>query len=102
MTADFFRQDGGARIGFNYWIAFAETWPLAALEIREDYLVVISNKRYVFGKRHITKIETTGIFSNGIRIFHSIPDYPKYIVYWTMNMPEMKRNLTRFNYFLVE
>jgi hypothetical protein len=78
---------GGARIGFvNY------TWPLAKLVVTADRLTVSTTMfglfgmgTYSFSKAQILSIERYGwipFIGEGIRITHSVADYPQKIVFW--------------------
>jgi hypothetical protein len=78
---------GGARIGFvNY------TWPLAKLVVTADRLTVSTTMfglfgmgTYSFSEAQILSIERYGwipFIGEGIRITHSVADYPEKIVFW--------------------
>lgn len=78
---------GGARIGFvNY------SWPLAKLVVTADRLTVSTTMfglfgtgTYSFSKTQILSIERYGwipLIGEGIRITHSVADYPQKIVFW--------------------
>jgi hypothetical protein len=78
---------GGARIGMvNY------TWPLAKLTATADRLTVSTNLfglygmgTYSFSRDQVLSIERYGwipLIGEGIRINHSITDYPEKIVFW--------------------
>jgi hypothetical protein len=78
---------GGARIGFvNY------TWPLAKLVVTADRLTVSTTMfglfgmgTYSFSKPQILSIERYGwipFIGEGVRITHSVADYPQKIVFW--------------------
>lgn len=78
---------GGARIGLvNY------TWPLAKLIATADRLTVSTTMfglfgmgTYSFSKDQVLSIERYGwipLIGEGIRINHSVADYPEKIVFW--------------------
>ena len=78
---------GGARIGFvNY------TWPLAKLMATADSLTISTTMfglfgmgTYSFSKSQIVSIVRYGwipLIGEGIRITHSVADYPQKIVFW--------------------
>ena len=78
---------GGARIGLvNY------TWPLAKLMVTADRLTVNTSMfglfgmgTYSFAKDQVLSIERYGwipLIGEGIRINHSVADYPERIVFW--------------------
>ncbi len=78
---------GGARIGFvNY------TWPLAKLVATADLLTVSTTMfgllgmgTYSFSRDQVVSIERYGwipLIGEGVRINHSVPDYPEKIIFW--------------------
>jgi hypothetical protein len=78
---------GGARIGLvNY------TWPLAKLMATADRLTVSTTMfglfgtgTYSFSRDQVVSIERYGwipLIGEGIRIRHSVPEYPEKIVFW--------------------
>lgn len=80
---------GGARIG---WANVS--WPMARLTVDADeiQIKVLIFGTYAFKAKEILRIEKTGsslpIFGSGIRIFHSNPDFPKKIIFWSLKNPE--------------
>ena len=79
--------NGGARIGLvNY------TWPLAKLMATADRLTLSTTMfglfgmgTYSFSREHVLSIERYGwipFIGEGIRINHSVADYPEKIVFW--------------------
>ncbi len=78
---------GGARIGFVTY-----TWPLAKLVTTADTLTVSTTMfglfgtgTYSFSKAQILSIDRYGwipLIGEGIRIKHSVADYPQSIVFW--------------------
>jgi len=79
---------GGARIGFVNF-----SWPLATLSVTADRLTISTTMfglfgmgTYSFGKAEILSIESYGrfsFFSQGIRITHSVANYPRKIIFWS-------------------
>jgi len=78
---------GGARVGFvNY------TWPLAKLSVTDDRLVITTTMfglfetgNYSFSKDQVHSIVRYGwipIIGEGIRVIHTVSDYPQKIVFW--------------------
>ena len=97
-----FTQTGGARIGRSYWLSFNATWPFAKLEVTEAGITITVealSKTYSFAKANITDIWlNAGILSTGVQIEHCIESHPKYIVFWTSNIDEMRSSLHRLGY----
>lgn len=78
---DLLRITGGARIGWGNASA-----PLATLEVEpgEIRLKVKLFGDYRFAASEVERVaKHRGLFSRGIRIFHSRGAYPKKIVFWT-------------------
>jgi hypothetical protein len=74
-----FTHSGGARIGI-----FNATWPFASLSgtpeaIRLSFL----GRSYNFPKSNIRRLRRhRGIFSLGLRIEHTDPSFPEFVVFW--------------------
>jgi hypothetical protein len=81
-----FTKTGGARIGFvNY------TWPLATLTVSADTLTLrttmfgLFGETYTFSKDQVTSIDRyrmLPLIGDGIRITHTVADYPRKIIFW--------------------
>jgi hypothetical protein len=89
-TDEVFTQQGGYRIGRNAWLSFNASWPLGSLEVRSGQLALCTiTRRLVFPVTSVTAISTYyGMFSVGIRIEHTVPEYPRFIVFWS-RQPEV-------------
>jgi hypothetical protein len=98
MTATF-SQTGGTRIGGGL-IAFNATWPFATLYLYESELHLrFFYKDYKFPKTSIQRLRRHhGIFSAGLRIEHSVPSYPRFLVFWTFAFQKLKTELQRPGY----
>ncbi len=85
---------GGLHTGANYWAALNASWPLATLRIEKESLEIssiIGSPK--FARAQITKLSAySGFFSKGIRIEHTA-DQPHFIVFWTFDLPAVKRGL---------
>ncbi len=78
---------GGARIG---WVN--HSWPLASLSVDASGLTIATTMfglfgtgRYHFTPSEVTRIERYGfipILGEGIRVHHTVRDYPEKIVFW--------------------
>ncbi len=83
-----FKATGGARIG---WVN--ATWPLARLSVSADSLrlSVTFIGDYSFPADTVISIArytTIPVLGWGIKIQHSIPDYPAHIIFWCLGRPE--------------
>ena len=88
---------GGARIGF-----LNATFPFASLRVDVDgiFLNVTLIGKYRFSFDSIIKIEKVGFIPFigwGIRIFHSIEEYPSKIIFWCFGNPnKLKTQIESF------
>jgi len=87
MTRETVSCTGGARIG---WVN--ATWPFARLTASRDTLVINATVigRYTFTPEQVVSIEKYTIlpvFGWGLRIHHTVPTYPKKIVFWCFGSP---------------
>jgi len=81
-------ETGGARVGLKN-----ASWPFARLTVsrKELRLNVQLIGRYIFRPQDIVEVEVITkfpIIGKGIRIHHSITDYPPKIIFWTLNDPD--------------
>ena len=97
-----YSQTGGCCIGRNAWLAINATWPFAGLFVYTDHLVLSTFlRRLHFHREDISQIEHySGIFSNGLRIVHTVASYPRHVVFWTRNVAEIE-DILRANAFPV-
>lgn len=75
-----FVQTGGARLGW-----FNMTWPFARLSAdREEIRLLCAGERnYVFPRQSIQRLSRhRGFFSVGLRIEHTVPAAPEFVVFW--------------------
>ena len=93
MTAAF-TQTGGARISL-----FNATWPFATLEVTDSELCLRCLwKCWTFPKNAITRLSQHRSLSIGLRIQHSIPNYTRFIVFWTFGFAKLRRALEERGY----
>lgn len=77
-----------ARIG---WVN--ATWPFAALSVREEALTVNVGilGRYTFRRDQVVSIDSyvgmIPLLGGGIRIEHTVAEYPRRIVFWCLGPP---------------
>lgn len=92
-------ETGGARIGSGFG-AFNASWPLATLEATEEQLRLSAvGREFVFHKSSIVRLcRHKGIFSTGLRIEHSVDDYPVPIVFWTFRFGRVREGLNALGY----
>jgi len=97
-----FSQTGGARIGKSIAWSVNATWPLARLTVQETGLTVsFVGMTWVLPKDSIRSLRKyRGFFSTGLRIEHSIPRRPPFVVFWTFRFPELKQELERCGYMV--
>ncbi len=84
-------QTGGYRVGRNAWFAFNASWPFGTLQVRRAELVLrCIVRRFVFSSSSVDRLSFyDGLFSSGLRIEHSIADYPAFIAFWSPNVEEL-------------
>jgi len=78
---------GGARVGW-----FNATWPFAKLEATSDYvtLKVTFSGTYIFPATSVVgihKFVRIPFIGWGIRIEHTVSEYPSHIVFWYLGFP---------------
>jgi hypothetical protein len=90
-----FSQIGGARLGL-----FNATWPLAKLVVgAEELKLWVLGIKFTFPKASITRISSySKFFSKGLRIEHSNPRAPQFIVFWTFDLPVLSKELALSGY----
>jgi hypothetical protein len=85
---------GGLHVGASYYDAINASWPFAKLCIEKEFIAISSplgNPR--FSRAQITKLSKySGFFSKGLKIEHSA-DQPPFIVFWSFDLPSIKRCL---------
>ena len=87
MPAASYSARGGARIG---WVNY--TWPLASLSVDTSSLTIVTTffglfemGRYSFRPDQVARIVRFGwlpIIGEGIRVHHTVADYPEKVVFW--------------------
>ena len=97
-----FTQTGGARIGRSFWLSMNASVPFAKLQVTENEITLNSmGKKYSFGRNQIEALSIySGAISSGLQIHHLNAKYPKFIVYWTLDLPSLKTHLSEFGYEL--
>ncbi len=95
-----FSQIGGARIGKSIALSVNATWPLAKLTVMESGLTLsVVGLRWVVPKSSIQSLRKyRGSFSTGLRIEHSVPRRPPFVVFWTLRFAELRHELERCGY----
>jgi len=99
MTATF-TQTGGIRIGEGIFSAFNASWPFARLLISPKQVCLSCfSYQYSFPKESVRRLSRhRGVFSVGLRIEHTIPMYPVFLVFWTFKYAALKRQLVEMGY----
>jgi len=86
------------------FLAANATFPLARCSISEQELLLevllpFLNRKYHFPKEKIQSISIQrGLFSKGIRITHKIIGVPPLMVFWTISMATLVKNLSDLGY----
>jgi hypothetical protein len=90
-----YSQFGGARLGL-----FNATWPLAKLVAGPEELKLwVLGIKLAFPKASITRLsEHRGYMSTGLRVEHSNPSAPQFIVFWTFDLSTLLRELSSLGY----
>jgi|GEM_PF-1324220 len=90
-----FIQRGGYRVGRSTMLSFNASWPFGSIELRSGQLALhCITRRLVFPVSAVTGISIYyGMFSIGLRIEHTVPDYPRFVVFWTRNHDELIQRL---------
>jgi hypothetical protein len=96
-----FTQTGGARLGM-----FNATYPFATLSATPDVLrLSCLGRDYSFRKESIRSLSRhRGIFSTGLRIEHTDPFFPEFVVFWaslffwTSGFQKLKAQLESLGY----
>jgi hypothetical protein len=103
-----FAQRGGAwSLGSSFKKCLCTTWPGARLDVSASSLSLhILWREYAFPRAAIQRLcRYKGFFSIGIRIQHSVSEYPELIVYWPLSLRRYARlmeNLLCLGYYVVE
>jgi hypothetical protein len=98
MTAALYSQRGGCRIGRNAWLSLNATWPFAELEVHDDALVLTGLlQAYHFPKDAIRRLS---VYGSGVRIEHTIAAYPRFVVFWTFKLAELRQQLQSHGFLL--
>ena len=95
-----FSQTGGLRIGKSIALALNASWPLARLTITDiDLSLSALGFTWILPRSSIRSLgKYRGAFSTGLRIEHSIPHRPPFVVFWTRRFEELEQELERRGY----
>lgn len=101
MTA-VFTQKGGIRIGEGIFTAFNASWPFAHLTVTPRQLLLSCfSYQYSFPRESIRRLSRyRGWFSVGLRVEHTVPTYPVFLVFWTFKYAALKQQLQKMGYTL--
>jgi hypothetical protein len=79
LISSYFSLRGGAAVGL-----LNVTWPFARLSGGPDALrLSCFRKDYVFDRSNIRSLgKIRGLFSVGLLIEHTVPTYPKTVIFW--------------------
>jgi len=92
---DVFTQQGGYRVGYNAWLSCNFSWPFGSVEVRSGHLALHCMTRVLdFPISQVTSASLYhGLFSVGVRIEHTIAQYPRFVVFWTFDPDALLRRL---------
>lgn len=98
----FFTQTGGYRVGRNELLAINASWPFGTLEVHRGQLVLRCITRLLaFPVASISRLSVhEGFLSTGLRVEHTVPEYPKFVVFWSSNIEDLRRELTHAGFQL--
>jgi hypothetical protein len=89
-----FSQIGGARIGF-----INATWPLAQLSADRDAIALRCLFKFTFPRQKIARLSRYRLFfSTGLQIEHTVPRYPRFMVFWAFSFKRLKVELEALGY----
>jgi hypothetical protein len=99
--------DVGMILGENYYFSANHSWPAVKLTIEPEKIILATGfKSHHFDKDQITRLAPYAgfcwIFAQGIRIEHTNPDIPKFIVFWAFDLTEIKSTLAENDLTLTE
>ena len=97
-----FSQTGGIRVGGGAFIAFNASWPFASLRVDDSKLTLnCLAKQWIFPKASICRLSRhIGLFTDGLRIEHSIENYTDLLVFWSFRFGRLQRELEQRGYEL--
>jgi hypothetical protein len=97
---EIFTQEGGYRVGRSALLSFNASWPFGSVEVRSGQLVLYCiTRRLLFPVAAVANISVYhGFFSVGVRIEHTIPDYPRFVVFWTREPDKLLQRLKDAGY----
>ena len=94
-----YKQTGGCRFGESYHFgSWNVTWPFASLRLSDNSLSVsiVLGRVFEFTPKDVVVIRKFfGLFSWGVQIEHTKPEYPACIVFWTFKRWELLQMLQR-------
>src|SRR5437868_14694966 len=104
VASEIVTETGGFRVGRNAWLALNASWPFGTLEIHRDQVVLHTFWRsYTFPRSSIVLLSVfSGFFSRGLRIEHSIPTYPRFVVFWSPHMSRLQQRLTEVGFGIAD
>ena len=97
---DVFTQQGGYRVGRSALLSFNASWPFGSIEVRSGQLALHCITRTLdFPVSKVTSASIYyGLFSVGVRVEHTIANYPRFVVFWTRDPDELMRRLKDAGY----
>lgn len=108
LQATRFSQVGGARVGWNGWLALNFSLPFARIFATDDAIAVrISifglGRTYLIKRTEIRRLSVYhGVFVKGLRIECRSGKGPEFLVFWARDHSQLVANLTALNYEVAE
>lgn len=95
-----YRNWGGFRIGRSALLAINGTAPFGSIVVRPDQITVGACGFHLeFPRSAIARLSISrGLISAGLRIEHTIPHYPRFIVFWSVGDRSLRKHLIDFGY----
>ena len=96
-TAGKFAQRCGYRIGEGSSSAMNASWPFGLLEVQADRLSLRCIRDSLeFPLKSLVRLSVhRGLFSTGLRIEHTVPEHPAYVVAWVFRHEKLLSELVR-------
>jgi len=100
-----FAQTGGLRWTIAPGVVMNATWPFARITVAAESVEVTFSvlgffrRTFSFTHQTLQKAQRQWwVLSTGVRLIHSVPDYPPYILFWTFGYRSLAAALRTHGY----